>query len=419
MQPNPPLYGQPLAEEIYGPKAIPADTETQGARPVGKEAAGDGGAGITAGTGLFSYDLEGRSDDEEPDEAAQVAKEMAVFRRFERARRRSGEWRDFEFRVVDPVCGHQLNDAGRQAVAKAGGSSALPKAGDPDDWTGIWARTHERRTKLLATHEKAVLAAWNDLTANLSPRTLVREFREDIGQVAKLADPDRPWWKDRGKDAALAWLLTLEQRKGWAALIAAIEDAIRDGMAEGEADSLAVAADRQGVKDFSVAAAFTAAAQALQGDPQVSQRAQETAQAILAGTAAALSVTLADGAANGSSEAEMADAVSADITGPDVSPVRSWLANALWTAAGAGLTGLIGQLLTGSPARTTPETGPEGPPSPPPEPPEPGLALINWVCEGGNPCVTCLDNQGGSPYAPDDVPQYLATITAVRSVPGI
>ena len=65
VQPNPPLYGPPLAEEIYGPKAIPADTETQGARPVGKEAAGDGGAGITAGTGLFSYDLEGRSDDEE------------------------------------------------------------------------------------------------------------------------------------------------------------------------------------------------------------------------------------------------------------------------------------------------------------------------------------------------------------------
>ena len=245
-----------------------------------------------------------------------------------------------------------------------------------------------------------------------SPRTWtpgpVREFREDIGQVAKLADPDRPWWKDRGRDAALAWLLTLEQRKGCAALVAAIEAAIRDGMAEGEANSLAVAADRQGVKDFPVAAAFTAAAQALQGDPQVSQRAQETAQAILAGTAAAPSCDAGGRRRERLQRSRDGRCGQRRHNRAGVSPVRSWLANAPRTAAGAGLTGLIGRLLTGSPARTTPETGPEGPPSPPPEPPEPGIALINWVSEGGNPCVTCLDNQGDSPYTPDDVPQYLA-----------
>ena len=121
VQPNPPLYGQPLAEEIYGPSAIPADTETQSARPVAKE--GDGGAGITAESGVYSYDLE-RDEDDEPDEAA-VAKEMAAFRRFERARRKSGEWRDFEFRGVERVCGHNLNDAGRLAVRKAAGEVAV------------------------------------------------------------------------------------------------------------------------------------------------------------------------------------------------------------------------------------------------------------------------------------------------------
>jgi len=312
------------------------------------------------------------------------------------------------------TCGPAAVDEG--AVAKAGGSTALPKAGDPDDWTGIWARTHERRTRLLAKHERVVLAAWNDLTATLNPAALVRQFKADIGQVAKLSDPSRPWWKDRGRDAALAWLTALQQRKGWAALVAAIEDAIRDGMAEGEADSLAVAADRQGVKGFSVAAAFTAAAAALQGDPEVSEKAQETAQAILEATAASVSVVLADGAERDSSDDEMAGAVSGAVTGPDVSPVKSWLANALWTAAGAGLTRLIGRLFTGSPAPTVPgpsapppaEAGPVPPPAPPTEAPEPGLALINWVCEGGSPCPACQDNQAGSPYAPQDVPQYLA-----------
>ena len=124
VQPNPPLYGQPLAEEIYGPTAIPPKTETASTLPVGKEAAEGGAtAGITSETGLTSYDLI-RGDDE-PDEA-EVAKEMAAFRRFERARRRSGEWRDFEFRAVDPVTGRGLNEAGRAEVIKAGG--AAPKA---------------------------------------------------------------------------------------------------------------------------------------------------------------------------------------------------------------------------------------------------------------------------------------------------
>ena len=123
VQPNPPLYGQPLAEEIYGPTAIPPKTETASTLPVGKEAAEGGAtAGITSETGLTSYDL--IRGDGEPDEA-EVAKEMAAFRRFERARRRSGEWRDFEFRAVEAVCGHRLNDAGRLSVRKAAGEVAV------------------------------------------------------------------------------------------------------------------------------------------------------------------------------------------------------------------------------------------------------------------------------------------------------
>ena len=113
VQPNPPLYGQPLAEEIYGPSAIPAGTQSQELQPVHKDGEG---AGITAETGVYSYDLE-RSDDEEPDEAA-VAKELAAFHRFERARRKSGEWRDFRFDAVDPLAARLLNKAGRAAVRK-------------------------------------------------------------------------------------------------------------------------------------------------------------------------------------------------------------------------------------------------------------------------------------------------------------
>ena len=63
-------------------------------------------------------------------------------------------------------------------------------------------------------------------------------------------------------------------------------------------------------------------------------------------------MTLADGAENGASDDEMAEDVSTDVTGPDVKPVKYGLADALWTAAGAGLTRLIGKLLGGTPAGT-------------------------------------------------------------------
>lgn len=137
VQPNPPLYGQPLAEQIYGPKAIPPHTETQSAMPVAKEGDGTPSAGITAETGLYSYDLERGDEDErpatmlqpvtfndEPDEAA-VAKELAAFRNFRRKRRQAGEWHDFQFRAVGAVCGHNLNDSGRLAVRKAAGEVAV------------------------------------------------------------------------------------------------------------------------------------------------------------------------------------------------------------------------------------------------------------------------------------------------------
>ncbi len=119
--PNPPLIGEPLAEEEYGPKALPPAGPPQPGT-VAKEAEG-AAVGITSDTGIYGDPL--IRDDDEPDEATQVAKEMAVFRRFERARRKSGEWRDFEFRAVAPVQAHNLNDDGRLGVRKAAGEVAV------------------------------------------------------------------------------------------------------------------------------------------------------------------------------------------------------------------------------------------------------------------------------------------------------
>ncbi|WP_369043502.1 phage portal protein [Streptomyces sp. Midd1] len=103
--------------------------------PLAKEAPAGGGEGITTQTGIHSSDLiaptRGKGDEDDEDEAgtqeqqALAKREMAAFRRFRQARRRNGAWRDFEFRAVDPVTAHRLNDGGRLAVRKAAGEIAV------------------------------------------------------------------------------------------------------------------------------------------------------------------------------------------------------------------------------------------------------------------------------------------------------
>lgn len=140
--PNPPIKVMSLAEQEFGPKAMPpapppqpkmTDAEdTKPAELVNKEGEAPGGtvtAGITAETGIYGNPLIGADDDEGgPDDQAvakSAAAEMAAFRRFAKARRREGEWRDFEFRSVPAVRGHNLNDDGRLSVRKAAGEVAV------------------------------------------------------------------------------------------------------------------------------------------------------------------------------------------------------------------------------------------------------------------------------------------------------
>ncbi len=122
--PEPPIKVASLAEQEYGEAAMPPAPPPQPVMsgPVAKEGETPG---ITSETGLTSYDLIGRSDeDDEPPEAA-VAKELAAYRNYRKKRRQRGEWQDFEFRAVPAVAARRLNDAGRLAVRKDAGQVAV------------------------------------------------------------------------------------------------------------------------------------------------------------------------------------------------------------------------------------------------------------------------------------------------------
>lgn len=139
--PVPPIKDIPLAEQIYGPDAMPPGPPPQ---PVaqfdvnGKLVKNEGAPapvteGITTETGIHSYDLVGNhrteDEDDEQQRAELVKRELAAFRSFRSRRRKAGQWRDFEFRTVDDATARRLNSEGRASVAKAAGYSLNPRSG--------------------------------------------------------------------------------------------------------------------------------------------------------------------------------------------------------------------------------------------------------------------------------------------------
>jgi hypothetical protein len=245
---------------------------------------------------------------------------------------------------------------------------------------GIWATVYARRNRLLATHLKRVMAAWNDCVKPLDARQLARRFRSDAYLTSETVSPDVQFWRDTGTAAALGWLRAVYRSGGHDALIAAIEDAIRSGMAEGEAGALAVAASRQGKTGFDIAAAFKAAYGRLAADHTIAATAAAVLTKIIDGAGTDLGRRLASMAGDGSSEDEIADTIADLAAGNDVRPVKSWLGDAIWAAIGAGITALYRLA---------------------------GVALYDWDDAGDSRvCPVCEANAAGSPYEAGVLPAF-------------
>lgn len=217
-EPSPPIKGVPLAEQIYGPSAMPPAPPPQPATtaPSGVEKDEAPTGGITAETGIVGYDLvdhHHEDDDEEGDgeDREELAKaELVAFRRFRKARVRAGQWRDFEFRAVDPTRGHRLNDAGRLAVRKAAGEIAvaglavraadtgrilmLQRALDDEDpAAGCW----EFPGGHLEGDETPLQGAW-------------REWAEETGLIPPPGERTGTWTSANGVYQGIVWTVASE-----------------------------------------------------------------------------------------------------------------------------------------------------------------------------------------------------------------
>jgi hypothetical protein len=253
---------------------------------------------------------------------------------------------------------------------------------------GVWAVVYGRRERLLRRHRKAVAEAWDAATADLKPRSAVRAFRK-----AAAATPGTPA-RDTATIAALVWLEAVYRS---AALVAALSSVISDGQAEGEADAIALAADRHGITGADTRKAFLAALALAQADPGLAERAREAVKALIGGAAYDVGRKLASMAAGDASEDDMAAAVQDAISGDQS---RSVSANTDWTLHAAILAGAVGlyQRLSGG-------------------------ILLDWITAGDDRvCARCAGYEDNGPYSPDRVPGYPHTgcrcITSVsRSTP--
>lgn len=244
---------------------------------------------------------------------------------------------------------------------------------------GIWQTVYDRRARLQARHERAVLAAWRTLVKALDPAVVVRAFRREayLGETAT-KDPTKRWWQELGAAAALGWLRQLYQADGYDALVQALADAIRAGMAEGEAGALAVAASQQGKTGFQIDKAFRAAYDRLAADHTITQRAADSAQRLIDAQAGDIGRRLAKLAGDGADQPDMTDDIS-DLIDGQQAPTAStdWT---FWAALGAGAMALFDLA---------------------------GVGLVNWEDVGDSrECAQCETNAAGSPYSPGSVPEY-------------
>lgn len=255
---------------------------------------------------------------------------------------------------------------------------------------GTWALVYARRERLLRKHLRSVLAAWKACTADLDPRDVVRAFRRDayITAEAAVKDPQKRWWQDTGIATALAWLRNVYHRAGYGDLVAALADAIRAGMAEGEADALALAAARQGKAGFQIDRAFKAAYARLATGHSIDQQATDATTRVIDGTAGDIGRRLAALAGEDAGEDEMTSGAD-DVLGTGNAPGVT-VQDLLWGAFAGAALALFAQA-------SSPQPG-----TAPGEAPQP--VMVNWVTESGNPCKICLDIEAGSPYLPQDVP---------------
>lgn len=250
---------------------------------------------------------------------------------------------------------------------------------------GMWAAIYARRDVLYARHDRTVRAAWHDyVAAELDVPALVAAVRRVAGLTETTSDNTQQH-RDREASviavvlAALTALFGRSRGPKYQALLDAIERAVRDGVAEGTAGGIAIAAQQAGVSAVNFDAAFRDAATAAGNDQQYQGHAQQWLGQMVGAVSRDLGRRLNRMAGGGATAAQMATETRSSGTGRHVAAVALLTDWALGHAFTLGALAVYGAL---------------------------SVATVNWITVGGSKvCAPCLSLESGSPYAVFGAPQ--------------
>jgi hypothetical protein len=278
-----------------------------------------------------------------------------------------------------------------RAGCAAAVATALERAGEPDvlevslhlgKLEGTWAAVFKRRDDLVAGHVAKITVIWRKLARRLDARALAVKYRREQLIPAAESDQDAARRKAEARDAALAWLLAILTDPEYADLEQAIATALTAAHAEGMTAALAVAADQAAAYGFDWARAYDAMLAGLAYLEHQPGIADATVQQVLGGASADVGRILADMAASGETDAEIAAEVEAAIAGEDVAAVTAAVDNSMWSGFAQATLGLYMSE---------------------------GLDLAAWVTAGDDRvCPVCQDNEDNGPYSPSDFPSLPA-----------
>lgn len=250
---------------------------------------------------------------------------------------------------------------------------------------GVWATIYTRRDVLYARHDKAVCAAWHTyVAAELDVPALVAQVRRAAG-VTEASDEDRQHHQDREARviavvlAALTTLFGRARGPKYQALLDALEHAMRDGVAEGTAGGIAIAAQQAGFSAVDFDKAFRDAAASAGNDGRFQGQAQQWLGQMVGAVSRDLGRRLHRMVGDGVTSTDMAGETRSSGTGRHVAAVAlltDWALGHAFTLGALAVYGLL------------------------------SVATVDWVTVGGvKVCAACLSLESGGPYVVFGAPQ--------------
>lgn len=190
---------------------------------------------------------------------------------------------------------------------------------------GTWARVYERRELLYTKHIQAITTAWRPLAKSLPVTMAVDRFRRATG-LTEASDPEKKA-RAAAAQAAAVWLLHQAADDPsdpvYMAVVEAIASGLKDGMAEGEAGAIALAAQEAHIVGIDFDIAFRDAWKALEKLGDYWAESRGWLGQIINGAAASVGQLLARLAEEGADRDAMVEAVEALLDNDDVRAVTT------------------------------------------------------------------------------------------------